>query len=93
MKRLNITSVALFRWTVALFAMVTVLLLLVVWFLVFLLLGVGWAYAGTAGCHAVLNPLGVLMLATMVLGGIAILYAATQRVVRNLRTRRTGGDY
>lgn len=37
--------------------------LLVLYVYVFLIIGGGWAYAGPGGCHFVINPIGVTMLA------------------------------
>jgi membrane protein implicated in regulation of membrane protease activity len=92
MERLRITSESLFKWTVFLFAVPTVLFSLAAYFLVFLLFGIGWAYAGTAGCSPVLNPLGMVMATGAVLGVVALLFTAGKRIVNNRKTRRTRGD-
>jgi hypothetical protein len=46
----------------------------------FFAIGGGWAYAGTNGCHFVLNPIGYLMLAAPVL----LLGVLSWRLIRGM---------
>lgn len=85
MEQLRITSESLFKWTVSLMAIPTVLLLLGAYVLVFVAFGVGWAYGGPAGCHFVLNPLGMTMVIGTVLGISAFLFFAGRRIVHYLK--------
>lgn len=75
-------STSLFKWTVALLSVPAILLLVLAGLIVFIMLGGGWAYAGAAGCHFVLNPFGGAMVAGFGLGLFALLYFAGQRARR-----------
>ena len=77
------TSARLFKWTVLLLAIPAVLLLAIESLIVFFVFGGGWAY-GTAGigCHFVVGPFGVAMIAGATLGLVIFLYAVGRRLIR-----------
>lgn len=88
----GITSLRLFKWTVTLLVIPTVLLLVMAGPGFFLVFGGGWAYAGTAGCHFVLNPLGAAMVAGVALGVFIFLYIIGRNLLRRYQrpTPRVG---
>jgi vacuolar-type H+-ATPase subunit I/STV1 len=85
MKTFSFNSKSLFKITVTLLAIPTLLFLIVSALILFLAFGGGWAYAGAAGCHFVLNPLGMLMLAVATLGLFAFIYVIGREVARRYR--------
>jgi hypothetical protein len=78
------TSENLFKTTVVLLGIPAALLLVLLTaaaLIVFLMLGGGWAYAGPAGCHFKLNPLGIATVTGGVLGAFVIFYKVGRRIV------------
>jgi hypothetical protein len=92
MKTFPINSKSLFKITVTLLGIPTVLFLILSLLILFLAFGGGWAYAGAAGCHFVLNPLGMLMLAVAALGLFALIYVIGSGIARRYRSHQVLDD-
>ena len=92
MKTFPFNSKSLFKITITLLGIPTVLFLILSLLILFLAFGGGWAYAGAAGCHFVLNPLGMMMLAVAALGFFAFINVIGRGVARRYRSDQALDD-
>lgn len=73
--------------TVTLLGIPAVLGLILTSLIIFMILGGGWAYAGSAGCRFVLNAFGITIVAGAALGLLAFLYLSGRRLLRRYHSR------